>query len=191
VGGIRGGRSFEEALDSPFDRVLRRPGVDRLPARDSGQRELRIELEVERRLAAEHVERVLAGQAVARPGDRRRADGAVREAQRDRGRVLDVAPLAGALSERDASRGRLHGHDLAAHRPLEVDAVTCALEHVPASLGAVEEPRPALRRPGADPDQEAELLALERAAQVVEHLDCTPLVADGADGLRALGRVDD
>ena len=54
-----------------------------------------------------------------------------------------------------------------------------ALEQVAAALRAVQEPRTALRRARADSDQEPKLLAVERLAQVVEHLDRAPLIADG------------
>ena len=140
---------------------------------------------MERRVAAEHVERVAPRKPVTRPRDGRRADGAVREPQHDRRRVLDVAALARALRERIRARGRLHRDDLAGDRTLEIDAVARALEQVAATLGAVEKPGSALRRARTDADQQAELLPLERLPQVVEHVDAAPLIADGAHGVAA------
>src|SRR5439155_1701261 len=83
----------------------------------------------------ERVFRVAPRKPVTRPRDRRRADGAVREPQHDRRRVLDVAALARALRERIRARGRLHRDDLAGDRTLEIDAVARALEQVAAALG--------------------------------------------------------
>src|SRR5437660_2157279 len=134
---------------------------------------------MQRRLAAEHVEGVFPREPVARPRDRRRADGTVREPECDHRRVLDVATLACTLCEGIRSGGGLHRDDLAGDGTLEVDAVARALEQVAAALRAVQEPRTALRRARADSDQEPELLAVERLAQVVEHLDRAPLIADG------------
>src|SRR2546423_15359170 len=108
---------------------------------------------MQRRLAAEHVEGVFPREPVARPRDRRRADGTVREPQCDRRRVLDVAALACALCEWIRGCGGLHRDDLAGDRTLEVDAVACTLEQVASALRAAQEPRTALRRASADSDQ--------------------------------------
>ena len=100
-------------------------------------------------------------------------------------------PLARALGQPYAGGSRLDGDDLPGDCALEVDVVACPLEQVAAALRAVEKPWTALRRAGADPDQQAELLTVERLAQLVERLDGAPLVADGADGLGAARRLDD
>src|SRR4051812_17073514 len=104
--------------------MLRHAGVDLSAARRAAQREAWIEIEPERRLAGEDVDRVPARKPVARPRDRARPDAAVRKAERDRSGILDVAALPRALRERDGARGRLHRDDLARDRPREIDAVT-------------------------------------------------------------------
>src|SRR5205814_827994 len=90
-------RRIEEAAHAALDRMHGHLGVDLFAARRTGERERGIEVETQRRLASEHVERVATRETVARPGDRRRADRAVLEDERDRRGVLDVAALARAL----------------------------------------------------------------------------------------------
>src|SRR5207244_4609833 len=75
--------------------------------------------------------------------------------------------------------------------PDEVDLVTAALEDVAASLRPVEEPRPAAGRADAAAEQERDLLAFERAAEVVDHLRRVPLVADCTDRAVSLRSGDD
>src|SRR5438552_1378237 len=82
----------------------------------------RIELQMERDLGCEHVERVRRRPTGIAPGDVDGADAAAREAHQDRDRVVEVArsPCEG---EQAASRRRLHPRGRAGERALKADAV--------------------------------------------------------------------
>src|SRR5712691_2711928 len=184
-------RRLEEARHRPLERVLPRLRLDPAATGDAAQREVRVERELERRLARDDVERVDPRLARARPGDDDRPDRAARESEQEGGGVLDVPALALALRERDAGGSGLHADDLAGDRALQVDVVARALEHVAAALRAVEEPRARLGRPEAPPRDEADRLSVQRSAHVFEQLEPVTLVADGADRVAVLGGRDD
>ena len=101
--------------------------------------------------------------------------------KRERHDIVDVAALALGLGEPHRSGHRLDGRDLARERPLQVDVVAPALEHLATALGQVHEPRPAGDRAEVAPDQQADGLAVQRRTRIVEQFGGMPLVADGAD----------
>ncbi len=60
--------------------------------------------------------------------------------------------------------------------------MAAALKQVSAARAHVDEPRTAPRRPDVRSEQEPDLLARQEPGQVLEQVECVPLVADRADG---------
>jgi hypothetical protein len=65
------------------------------------------------------------------------------------------------------------------------------LENVAAALRSVEEPRTRVRRAEAAPDEQRDLLPVDRVPKRVEGFRRVPLVADGANGPCPARRFDD
>src|SRR5215211_567399 len=176
------GVRLEKAADATLERMHRRADVDLATAGRPVQAEVRVEIEPQCRLAREDVQIVGARQTLPCPRDLDRADAAVLEVEDEDDRVLDVAlGLLLSLRERDGRARRLDAHDVAGDGALQVEVVARAFEDVAAALRTLEEPRTRLGRSDVAPDEKADLLTRERFAKICEHLDCVPLVADGAD----------